>query len=153
MYIGFVTLTMLVLPLASIMVDHALHPAVPLLVLSGRWFVFWGVGVRLGVAGLRQWFQPGFTAREIFHIEGEDVLPLVRELGIANLAGAMVALLSLIIAGFTLPAAVYGVIFFGIAGVRHMQERHRSRHQTIAMVSDLFMFAVLAVFAAAFAQP
>ena len=71
--------------------------------LAGRWFVFWGVGVRLGLAGLRQFFQPGFTAKEIFHIGGDEALPLVRELGVANVATAAVGLLSLVFPSFTLP--------------------------------------------------
>ena len=41
------------------------------LCLVGRWFVFWAVGVRLSLAGLRQFLQPAFTARQIiFHTLG-----------------------------------------------------------------------------------
>jgi hypothetical protein len=40
MYIAIVTLTMLVLPLASIAVEHSVHPDIALVTLAGRWFVF-----------------------------------------------------------------------------------------------------------------
>jgi hypothetical protein len=152
MYIAVVALTMLVLPVASILAEHVLHPAAPLIDLLGRWFVFWGVGVRLALAGLRQLLQPAFTAREIFHMSGEGALPLVRELGVANLATAVPGLLSLAMPGFTLPVSISAGIFFGIAGIRHAAERNRSLNETIAMASDLFLFAVLAIFVIASAM-
>ena len=38
--------------------------------LIGKWFLFWAAGVRLMLAAFRQLFQPEFTARQIFKIEG-----------------------------------------------------------------------------------
>jgi hypothetical protein len=145
MYLATVALTMFVLPLISIVVEHTSVPAESLTFLVGRWFVFWGVGVRLALAGLRQLFQPAFTAKEIFHMS-DEVLPLVRELGVANVAIAAVGLLSLSFPDFVLPVAISACIFYGIAGVRHVAERNRSRNETIAMASDLFIFVVLAGF-------
>ena len=146
MYLAVVALTMFVLPIASIVIEHALNPATSLVFLAGRWFVFWGVGVRLGLAGLRQFFQPGFTAKEIFHIGGDEALPLVRELGAANVATAAMGLLSLAFPGFTLPVAISACIFFCVAGIRHAAERGRSRNENIAMVSDIFLSVVLAIY-------
>jgi hypothetical protein len=144
MYVPFVALTMLILPLASIVAEHALHPAVPITILVGRWFVFWSVGVRLTVAGLRQFFQPAYTDRKIFHANSDDVLPLIRELGVANVSTGLVGLLSLAAPSFfVLPVAISAGFFYGVAGVRHVAERHRSLNENIAMVSDLFMAAVL----------
>ena len=54
--------------------------------LVGKWFTFWGVGARLFLAGLNQVFRPSFTAEEIFEIGDPAVLPIVREIGFANLA-------------------------------------------------------------------
>ena len=145
MYIAIVVLTMLILPLASIAIEHGVDPDIAVAALVGRWFVFWSVGVRLGLAGLRQIFQPAFTAREIFHAESDEVLPLVRELGIANSAAGTVALLSLWNASLVLPSAIYAGVFYGAAGVIHVVGRDRSRNETIAMASDLFIAAVLAI--------
>jgi len=72
------------------------------------------------------------------------VLPLVRELGVANVATAAVGLLSLLFPSFVVPVAISACIFYGVAGIRHLAERNRSRNETIAMASDLFLFAVLA---------
>jgi len=147
MYFLIVLLLMFVAPIGSVYAEH-LHSATPLIVLVGKWFVFWSVGVRLLLAGLRQYFQPSFTAKEIFHIEGDGVLLLVRELGIANFCAGVVGILSLLYPAFVLPIALYAAIFYGIAGFRHIAEKNKSTNETIAMVSDLFAFVVLAGYVA-----
>lgn len=148
MYLAIVVLTMFLLPAAAALIEHALLPGEPAIFLVGRWFVFWGVGVRLTLAGLRQFFQPSFTAVEIFQMKSEEALPLVRELGVANIATGTVGLLSLACASFVLPISISAGIFYGIAGLRHLSERNRSRNENIAMASDLFVFLVLAIFVA-----
>jgi hypothetical protein len=149
MYVAVVVLTMLLLPAASVLLEHAAHPAASLVFLAGRWFVFWGVGVRLGLAGLRQLLQPAFTAREIFHMTSDEALPLIRELGVANLAAALVGLLSLAAPGFVLPVAISAGVFYGVAGLLHVTHERRSFNENVAMASDLFLFAVLAFFVGA----
>jgi hypothetical protein len=146
MYFATVLLLMLVLPVGSVVADHAMAAsAAPWLLLLGKWFVFWSVGVRLVVAGGRQLFQPRFTAKEIFGIASDDPLPLVQELGVANLAVGIVAALSLAFPRFVLPMAIVGAIFYGLAGIRHLRDAHRNAKQNLAMVSDLFAAVVLAV--------
>lgn len=147
MYIAVVALTMLILPLVSIAIDYDLHPSASSIVfLVGRWFVFWGVGVRLALAGMRQFFQPSFTAKQIFHSTSEDVLPIIRELGLANFSAGVVALISLIMPSFIFPSAIFAVIFYGVAGLRHIAERSRSFNENLAMVSDIFIAIVLMIF-------
>lgn len=149
MYFIIVIVFMFVAPIGSIYAEH-LHNTAPLLALVGKWFVFWSVGVRLLLAGLRQYFQPSFTAKEIFHIEGDGVLLVVRELGIANFCAGVIGMLSLLHPAFTLPAALYAAIFYGIAGFRHIAEKNRSANENLAMISDLFVFVVLAGYVALF---
>ena len=123
------------------------HPRALLLLLTGKWFVFWAVDVRLTLAGLRQAAAPDFTAREVFGIEGPDALPLVRELGFANLAAGVIGTAAIAWPGFVLPAAIWGAIFLGAAGVMHMRRRGRTAYENVAMVSDLFVALVLAGYA------
>jgi hypothetical protein len=149
MYFLSVLLLMLLLPVASILLEHScLHSAVPLMLLAGKWFVFWSVGVRLSLAGLRQSFQPRFTSEHIFGLKSDDALPIVRELGTANFATGIVGVASLAKPGFVLPVAIAATIFYGIAGTRHLAESTRMRNETIAMVSDLFAFLVLGAYVA-----
>ena len=145
MYFVVVALTMFVLPTLSVAIELEAHPA-PVMLLVGKWFVFWAVGVRLVMAGLRQLFQPGFTAREIFHMQGDDALTLVRELGVSNFAVGVVGLAAVAVPTFVLPSAITAGVFYGVAGARQVVETGRSRNQTVAMLSDLFVFAVLATF-------
>jgi len=138
---------MVVLPILSIGEEHFyLHSAVPLMSLVGKWFVFWGGGIRLFFAGLRQFFQPRFTAERILGIRSEDSLLFVRELGAANLGTGIVGIASLVKPSFVLPAAVAAAVFFGIAGIRHATDRCRTRNQNIAMISNLFVSLVLVTY-------
>ena len=71
MYLLIVLLLMFVLPSGSIYLEHSyLHSAAPLMLLAGKWFVFWSAGVRLVMAGLRQYFQPRFTLRTNIRHQG-----------------------------------------------------------------------------------
>jgi hypothetical protein len=144
MYFLVIALFMLILPLACIAAEYSwLHTGADLVVLAGKWFAFWGVGMRLGLAGLRQAFKPAFTARDIFEIEDERVHPIVRELGFANLALGLLGVLALI-PGWAAPAAMAGGVFFALAGWKHVVARERNATRTVAMVSDLFIAIVLA---------
>jgi hypothetical protein len=138
MYLTTVLLLMAVFPIGSLVAEVVYHP-VPLMPLDGKWFVFWGAGVRLSLAGLRQILQPRFTAETIFHIESDVVLPFVRELGVANLSTGIVGIASLFRPDFVLPIAIIAAIFYGVAGVRHATDRVRGKNQNIAMVSDIFV--------------
>jgi hypothetical protein len=149
MYLLIVLLLMLLLPAGSIYEEHSLlHSTAPLMLLVGKWFVFWSAGVRLLLAGLRQFFQPRFTAEQIFGIKSDDALPLVRELGVANFATGVVGIISLAQPSFTLPVAIAAAIFYGIAGIRHVAQSDRTRNENLAMISDLFVFLILAAYVA-----
>jgi len=149
MYFLSVLLLMLLFPAGSIYAEHSyLHSTVPLIVLVGKWFVFWSAGVRLFLAGLRQFFQPRFTSEQIFDIKSDDVLPIVRELGVANFATGVVGIASLAKPGFVLPVAIAAAIFYGIAGIRHVAGHDRNANENIAMVSDLFAGLVFAGYVA-----
>jgi hypothetical protein len=110
-----------------------------------RWFVFWSVGLRLLLAGLRQIFQPRYTAEDVLGIKGDQVLFMVRELGFANCAIGIIGTLSLMERSWVEPAALLGGVFYALAGINHLLHKGRSRNANIAMVSDLFVAIVLGV--------
>lgn len=149
MYLVVVLGLMLVLPVGSVVADCLQSPeGAAIMPLVGKWFVFWAAGVRLALAGLRQYFQPQFTAREIFDMKSDEALVLVRELGVSNFSIGVVGVASIFAPSFVLPVAIAAGIFYGIAGVRHIMEPGRSRNETIAMASDLFVCVVLAAYVA-----
>jgi hypothetical protein len=147
-YLAVIALTMFVLPIVSIVIDYAAGGGgQDLVTLTGKWFVFWAVGVRLLTAGLRQTLDPAFTARAIFDIEDKAAEKIVRELGFGNLAIGVLGVISSFDPAWVLPAAITGALFFGLAGAKHVLNRPRTRLENIAMVSDLFVFAVLLLYA------
>jgi hypothetical protein len=116
--------------------------------LVGKWFVFWGVGIRLLVAGLRQVIRPALTA-ETLGVRDTSANVLVRELGFGNLAIGTTGALTLTLPNWTLAAAMCGGLFYGFAGLQHIFAKHRSTEENWAVVSDLLIFLVLAVFVGA----
>lgn len=137
-YFSTVVLLLGVLPIGCVLLE-AFH---------GKWFVFWGVGVRLFLAGLRQTFQPEFTATTIFELSETGASAIVRELGFANIAMGTVGLASLANTYWFVPSAMVGGLYYGLAGVGHMMRQKRNFIEQTALISDLLIFALLGVFLA-----
>jgi hypothetical protein len=150
MYVTMVIALMLALPLISIvaqivLTDHgALHGAAYLAVVA-KWYVFWAVGARLSLAGLRQIIQPRYTAETILGMKGAEALFFVRELGFANLAMGSVGVASQASPPWVTPAAMLGAIYYGLAGINHCFHKDRNKLENVALVSDLFAALVLAI--------
>jgi hypothetical protein len=149
MYLGAIVLLMLVLPLLSVAAQTSMLPdAGALMGLIGKWFTFWGVGVRLFLAGISQVFRPQFTAEDIFEIGDPAAQGLVREIGFGNLALGTLGVLSLLFPEFLLPAAIAGGLYYGLAGAGHLARKERNVKEQVALVSDLLIFLLLAGFVA-----
>jgi hypothetical protein len=150
MYVPMVVALMLLLPLISIvaqlmLADHSALAAASNLAIVAKWYVFWAVGVRLSLAGLRQIFQPRYTAETILGLKGAESLFFVRELGFANVSMGSIGLVSLFAPSWVMPAALVGALYYGLAGINHCFHRARNRLENVALVSDLFAALVLAI--------
>jgi hypothetical protein len=146
-YVATVVLLLLVLPLGSVAIEAARSASgVAYITLVGKWFVFWAVGVRLFIAGVRQVLQPSFTAVEIFGIHEPKTLVIVRELGFANLSMGFLGLGSLWHQAWLVPAAIVGGLYYGFAGLGHVTQGRKNAKQYTAMITDLLAFAVLLTF-------
>lgn len=143
MYFAIVGALMFLLPAGSMLAEvlGAGAPFTPLLVC--KWYVFWAVGLRLFLAGVRQVAQPAYTAHQILGLKGEEPLVVVRELGFANLAFGALGLASIAVPSWRLAGAFAGGIFYGLAGIQHIVQRHRNPLENVAMGTDLFAAAVL----------
>ncbi len=149
MYFATVILLLLVFPAACIGIEVGfMHHPSGLMSLTGKWFIFWGVGIRLFVAGARQVTQPRFTAQAIFHIQGTEPLPIVRELGFANLSMGALGILSLFQMSWIVPAGVVGALYYGLAGSGHIGQKEKNAKELMAMASDFFIFLLISVFLA-----
>jgi len=142
-----IILLMLVLPIASVVVEIVLYksPAATML-LIGKWFVFWAMGVRLFTAGLRQAIRPRFTAEAILGIQGTEQFILVQELGFANLSMGALGMVTLLNGNWVFPAALVGCLFIGLAGIRHLFSKSRNLLENSAMLSNLAIAGLLCVY-------
>ena len=149
MYLISIILLLLVLPAGSVAIEALIRGGgFDIVGLVGKWFAFWGVGMRLFLAGIRQTLRPQFTAEDIFALKDPAVHPLVREIGFGNLAMGALGLLSLAFVGLVVPAAIVGGLYYGLAGLGHLVRGHRNAAGQIAMISDFLMLALLAIFVA-----
>jgi hypothetical protein len=146
MYFVTVLLTTVGLPIASIAVDLLTRAGADLLATAGKWFVFWGVGIRLFIAGISQAVRPSFTASSIFRIKDIAAAKIVSELGYANVSMGLAGVLSLLWPTWVAPAGLAGSLFLGLAGIKHAMNTERSAKENVAMMTDLLVACVVAVY-------
>lgn len=143
MHLIVVLLTMLVLPVASILIERQMGDALAFWQLAGKWFVFWGAGVRLLTAGVRQIVMPRLTTEGIFGVTDKAVWPLAQELGFWNATIGALCVLTYWRPGWLPPLALAAAGFYAMAGIKHVFSAQRSFEANTAMISDLAMAAVL----------
>lgn len=136
----------LVLPVVSGIAELAVGGGDPVLVF-GKWWVFWGVGTRLLVAGIAQVSGKGPTT-EILGASAPSIQEkqLARELGTANIGMGLAGLLALV-PGWALPAGLAGGVFLLIAGVLHVAKKGKNPQETLATWTDLVVGVVVVVLA------
>ena len=147
MYYAMIILLMGVLPVASIIIERIVDNA-DWVILLGKWFVFWGCGARLLLAGARQIANPAFTADTIFGVADKGASKIVTELGFANVAIGVLSVASIFRPDWVLPAAIVAGLYYGLAGIKHVFNAGRNRIENWATASDLGIFVVLAIYVA-----
>lgn len=150
MYLIMVIGLMVVLPVVSIVIEMVIAggSADPVF-LIGKWFLFWGAGVRLLIAGVSQIFRPAFTAENILGSKAaadSGINQIVQELGFANLAFGLVATIGTWVAGWPVPAAIAPGLYLLLAGLRHLPKKGKNTKEWVATLTDLLVGAVLIVF-------
>jgi hypothetical protein len=150
MYLVMVLGLTLVAPLVSVIIELVMSGPTDAILVAGKWFTFWGLGVRLFTAGISQTVRPDFTARTILgEVSGGTATAptlLVQELGFANIGIGLIGILSLPFPDWALPAALAGGLFLGLAGVRHIAKSTKNAKEWLATVSDLLVSAIALVF-------
>jgi len=114
----------------------------------GKWWVFWGVGTRLLVAGVAQVSGKGPTAEILGATQpSAQEAQLTRELGTANIGMGLAGLLALV-PGWALPAGLAGGVFLLIAGILHLPKRSKNAKETLATWTDLIVGVAVVVLGA-----
>lgn len=145
-YFVIVLLQTVVLPIVSALIELAVLGGDPVLVF-GKWWVFWGVGTRLLLAGIVQVSGKSHTA-EILGATGPTGVErqLTAELGTANIAMGFAALFALV-PGWALPVGLAGGLFLLIAGLMHVAKRGKNAQETLATWTDLVVGLAVVVLA------
>jgi hypothetical protein len=138
---------MLILPTLSIL-NEFVHSQqnTSLISLIGKWFIFWAIGIRFLTAGLRQAFNPAFTAETIFNFKDKESFVIIRELGFANICTGIAAIVSIMIPQWRVVIAFTGGLFLGIAGFNHIIRKPDNPNELIPMISDIFVFLIMALY-------
>jgi hypothetical protein len=150
MYIAAVSLLMFIFPIASVLLESIANKNhAGLILLIGKWFVFWAIGVRLFTAGLRQSIKPGLTSEGILGIKGREVWIIVRELGFANITIGLAGIVTLWKPEWRLAVAFIGGLFLLLDGILHIASRQRNFEENVAMYSDLTIGSIMAIYVVA----
>jgi hypothetical protein len=141
---------MFVFPLISILIERAYQKkrelSQPVIETAAKWFIFWGVGVRLLTVGLSQALNPAFTA-SILEIS-DTCFVAIRELGFTNISMGLLAVITVCVPSWRKAGGFCGGLYLGIAGFLHVGRLSEGINlkETIAMVSDLFIFVIVVIY-------
>jgi hypothetical protein len=144
-YVILVLAQTVVLPIVSGVVELLVSGGDPVEVF-GRWFLFWGVGTRLLVAGVSQILRPAFTVQNILGEPNAGAGQITQELGFANLAIGVGAIVAAFVSGWGIPLAIVGGLFLGLAGFRHIAKRNPNLKEIVATWTDILVFVAMAVY-------
>jgi hypothetical protein len=82
--------------------------------------------VRLLTAGFYQLVKPEFTAKTIFRIDDPNALKIVTEIGFGNITLGALGVLTIFNANWIAPAAIALMIFYALAGGKHVLNAQRT---------------------------
>lgn len=136
----------LLLPAISVVVEHYIDHATIAWHLVAKWLIFWGAGMRLFTAGIKQAATPEFTAINIFKIKGKESYVIIRELGFANISLGIMGILSALNDSWRMLAAIATGIFFGFAATQHCAKKPCSANEKVALCYDMFIFLALVIY-------
>ena len=143
-YIAGVSILTFVLPAICATAEIIVHKDIRLsFAVTGKWFIFSAVGLRLFAAGIKQTTNPAFTAKEIFHIDSPDVLPVVRELGFANCCFGLIGIISLFMPQWRIVSAFGSGFYYGVAGLQHLAKKEPGANEKFALMTDIIIFIFL----------
>jgi hypothetical protein len=111
-----------------------------------KWFIFWGVGIRLFFKGVKLASTPQFTGLSLSSFKNRESYLLLLELGFANMALGSMGILSVINDQWRLIAAIAGAIYFGLADMLRLLKKPAGRHELVALVYNLLVFVGLVAY-------
>jgi hypothetical protein len=111
-----------------------------------KWFIFWGVGIRLFFKGIRLASMPQMTSLSLSSFKNRESYLLLLELGFANMALGAMGILSVINDQWRLIAAIAGAIYFGLTDMLRLLKKTDDRHERVALIYNILVFSGLVAF-------
>jgi uncharacterized protein DUF6790 len=145
-YIIVVSVLTFIIPIVGFIIEYQPEGFIQSFILFGKWFIFSAVGLRLFLAGIRQITKPGFTAKEIFHINSQESWPIVRELGFANLCFGLVGIISVFKSEWRIVSSFASGLYYSLAGFLHLIKKQAGANEKFALWTDLIIFLILLLY-------
>jgi len=139
---------MIILPLVCITIEYYRNRDVQLWMVAAKWILFWSVGIRSLSAGIVQLVYPEYTAKLIFNLSGTDFYIFIRELGVANIAIGLSAIISFRIVNWRVPVAFISFIFNLFLSANHVLHFQAGFNEAVSLAGDLLVVVALGYFLA-----
>ncbi len=111
-----------------------------------KWFIFWGVGIRLFFKGIKLASTPQFAGLSLSSFKNRESYLLLLELGFANMALGSMGILSVINDQWRFIAAIAGAIYFGLTDMLRLSKKTDGRHERVALIYNILVFSGLVAF-------
>jgi hypothetical protein len=142
LYVLIDVIMIVILPLTCSMTEKWVMHVATNWMLLGKWFVFWAFGFRLFTSGIKQASDPSFAVKK----SNNDLIEIVRKLGIANICLGTGGILSLINESWRQVIAILGCLFFGLDAIRCLTVGLSSAAQKLLMLFNVVMFVAFLLY-------
>lgn len=137
---------MIIMPIVCSLIDIQRKEGSKKWIIITKWFLFWSIGIRSFTAGTVQLIYPKYTAEIIFDLVGNHCYIFIRELGVANIAIGLSAIISFKYADWRIPIAFISLIFYLFLSLNHIVNFQAGFNEIVSLAGDMLVVLVLCVF-------
>lgn len=142
-YIVDVYLFTVLLPFIAICVEAIRSDGRILATVIEKWFLFFAIGMRFLLGGIRRTARIKFRTGKIFHIEKRKCCPVLRELGITNFSFGTVAVISFFIPSWRNITAFGSCLYYGAAAFSELLIKQAGMNHVFMLFSNVCIFLIL----------
>jgi hypothetical protein len=137
-------LLLAILPLLSVAGEQHFVNASISIILLGKWFLFWTIGVRLMVKGFAQVIRSVRNGNSSL-LNRDETGDFTKMLGLAKMALAGMGFLCVVNDQWSLLATITVGVYLGLTGFQHDFKRPTTTRGWMSMSYDFLVFTVIAV--------
>jgi len=137
-------LLLAILPLLSAAAEHHFVHASISIILLGKWFMFWTIGIRLLIKGFVQVIRSRRNGNSSL-LSKDETWEVAKILGLAKMALAGMGFLCVVNDQWSLLATITVGVYLGLTGFQHDFKRPSTTTGWMNMSYDVLVFSVIAV--------